>query len=196
MKPQSPRDTIGAPGRKLTTDHGQMPVKGWRATTLQGIWEKPAGYVGPHWSSLYPRACQGTEAVVPCSLQEKWTPGGHRRVRTLLPLGTFQFVQISAPVPAPEHVGQCGLGGAVGYWQGALGSRAGGLAAAIIFFSSSFHLSSGKSQGISAQAQTPENQHSRPLPQKNCWKNKGKKGKESLLTKQHWKAPGLRANSI
>ena len=33
----------------------------------------------------------------------------------------------------------------------------------------------------------------RPLPQKNCWKYKGK---ASLLNKQHWKAPGLRENSI
>ena len=29
----------------------------------------------------------------------------------------------------------------------------------------------GKGRDISAQAQTPENQDNRPLPQKNCWKN-------------------------
>ena len=39
----------------------------------------------------------------------------------------------------------------------------------------------GKGWGISTQAQRPENQCSRPLPQKTSWKNRGR---ASLLTKQ------------
>ena len=51
----------------------------------------------------------------------------------------------------------------------------------------------GKGWNILTQAQTPENHHSRPLPQKNSWKNKGT---ASLLNKQQWKTPGLRGNNI
>ena len=62
------------PGRKLTTNGGQIPVKGWSAPTLQGIWEKPTG-TGWHQSSLYPRAWQQMEVAVLYSLPERWIPG-------------------------------------------------------------------------------------------------------------------------
>ena len=129
-----------------------------------------------------------------------------------LAAGCPQAVQISAPEPAPRSIWPV--------WTGRLGLSTWGKLLAVEleiwllpFFSSSFCLSTGgggasreqrinslhwarplgKGRGISAQAQTPENQHSRPFPQKNCWKNKGK---ASLLNKQHWKALGLRENSI
>ena len=94
----------------------------------------PGHFVGWHWNSLYPRAWQWMEAGILHLLWEMWTPGEHRTVRTLLLLGTLQFVQISAFVPAPRRI-QASV-----YWEtalqyswGALGSRAGDLAA-IIFF--------------------------------------------------------------
>ena len=119
---------------------------------------------------------------------------------------------------SPERLGQCGLGDCYLVRVRALGSGARDLAAAVLIFFLlyAFHLGEvgllgnkgctgqiahtepstrqgqGRGGGIYAQTQTRENQHSRPLSQ-NCWK---KKGRVSLLTKQHWKAPGLRANSI
>ena len=90
--------------------------------------EKPVRQVGSSgWRCLCPAAfggcalrerdssstgpgSQGAEQTQPTILhspQDRWRQGGHRTVRTLLPLGTLQAVQISA---LPLALGASGQG--------------------------------------------------------------------------------------
>ena len=113
-----------------------------------------------------------------------------------------QTQQISAPKPVPRSIW------ASVDWETAVSdsqradSRARNLAMGIFF--SSFYFAPGRGRTTREQnlardgASPPRHRHlrircNRPLPHNNCQKNKGK---ASLLNKQHWKAPGLRENSI
>ena len=76
MSVKIPRNTIrvGEPRRKLTANCSPILGKGWRITTLCGIWEKPSSYRRLR-SSLYPRALQQKEAAVLCSSWERQSLG-------------------------------------------------------------------------------------------------------------------------
>ena len=99
-------------------------VKGKRATNLQGIWEKPADYVGWLRSCLYPRAQQQTEVDVLHPLWERQVPRsmgpsaeGHeskdakadRASYPLFPLGQEEAkrAQESKNPPAIGHPASC-----------------------------------------------------------------------------------------
>ena len=133
---------------------------------------------------------QGPKQMKPRMLHSPWDRqkwGGHRTARTLLPLGAPKLCRSAHPSQSQEHLGQCRLGDYISYLRGAqLQSWKSGHCYCGI--SSLFQHVTGRGrlrgtkasqdkqlplslapslgQGSSVQAQKPENQHGRPLPQK------------------------------
>ena len=134
----------------------------------------------------------GDTARILHSLQDRQRPGRHRTARILLLPGAPQLCR-SAPLP-PEHPGQCRLGDVV--FPAGADSWAEELTSASVVVPPGVSLClrwsgppgnrglTGQTaptepctqQGVEQcpQVHTHESQHSRPLPQKTSWKDRGR----------------------
>ena len=79
---------------------------------LHSLWKRHSPGARVQWCRAPdPRAPKQTKPMVLCSPWERQKQGGHRKEKTLLPLGAPQAVQTSAPNACmQENLGQCGLG--------------------------------------------------------------------------------------